>query len=211
MSIFTREIISVMEIVFATNNDHKLKEIGGLLGGSFRLLSLKEVDFDVEIPEDFPTLEENAMFKARFINKISCKNVFADDTGLEIDALEGRPGVNSARFAGTHRNFESNIDKVLILMTGINYRRARFRTIIALIIDDKEFMFEGEVSGTILNERHGTGGFGYDPIFLPDGESLSFAEMSFEEKNRISHRARAFEKLKLFLSDYTGADNKASV
>jgi len=200
-----------MEIVFATNNDHKLKEIGELLGGSFKLLSLKEVDFNVDIPEDYPTLEENAMFKARFINKISNLNVFADDTGLEIDALEGRPGVNSARFAGTHRNFEANIDKVLILMTGVKDRKARFRTIIALIINDKEFLFEGEVRGSILYERHGTGGFGYDPIFLPDGESLSFAEMTLEAKNKISHRARAFEKLKLFLSEYASGDNKESV
>jgi XTP/dITP diphosphohydrolase len=197
-----------MEIVFATNNDHKLKEISELLGDSFNLLSLKDVDCNIEIPEDYPTLEENAMFKARFINKISNMNVFADDTGLEIDALDGRPGVNSARFAGTHRNFEANIDKVLILMSGISDRKARFRTIIALIIDEKEYLFEGEVRGTILEERHGTGGFGYDPIFLPGGESLSFAQMSLEAKNRISHRARAFEKLKLFLSRYGSADNK---
>jgi XTP/dITP diphosphohydrolase len=197
-----------MEIVFATNNTHKIKEISELLGNSFKLLSLSDVDFDVDIPEDFPTLEENALFKARFINKISGMNVFADDTGLEIDALDGRPGVHSARFAGTHRNFEANIDKVLILMSGINERKARFRTIIALILNDKEYIFEGVAGGKILDERRGSGGFGYDPVFLPDGESLTFAEMSLEAKNKISHRAKAFEKLRMFLSELDNTDNK---
>ena len=197
-----------MKIVFATNNQHKLTEIAALLGDSFRLLSLKDIDFSDEIPEDYPTLEENAMFKARFINKITGKNVFADDTGLEIKALNGRPGVHSARFAGAGKDFEANIDKVLLLMTGLPDREARFRTIIALIIDDKEFLFEGEVTGKILQERRGKGGFGYDPVFLPDGKILTFAEMSLSEKNLISHRALAFEKLKVFLSQYPTSDNK---
>lgn len=197
-----------MKIVFATNNDNKIKEIRNLLGNSFNLLDLKDVNFNEDIPENYPTLEENALLKARFINKLTGMNVFADDTGLEIDALNGRPGVHSARFAGEHKDFEANIDKVLILMTGITNRKARFRTVIALIIDDAEHIFEGTVSGTILDERHGRQGFGYDPVFVPDGGTLSFAEMTLDEKNRISHRAKAFEKLKLFLSQYSPSDNK---
>lgn len=199
-----------MRIVFATNNDNKKTEIRNLLGKSFKLLDLKDLNINEDIPENFPTLEENALFKARFINKITGMNVFADDTGLEIEALNGRPGVHSARFAGEQKDFQANIDKVLILMSGITNRKARFRTVIALIIDDSEYIFEGTVSGTILSERHGNMGFGYDPVFTPDGETLTFAEMTLDEKNRISHRAKAFEKLKLFLFQYSQPDNKAS-
>jgi XTP/dITP diphosphohydrolase len=197
-----------MKIIFATNNDNKIKEIRNLLGKSLKLLYLKDINFNEDIPENYPTLEENALFKARFINKITGMNVFADDTGLEIEALNGRPGVHSARFAGEHKDFEANIDKVLILMTGVTNRKARFRTVIALLIDDAEYIFEGTVSGTILYERHGHRGFGYDPVFTPDGGNLSFAEMTLEEKNKISHRAKAFEKLKQFLSQYSPSDNK---
>jgi XTP/dITP diphosphohydrolase len=197
-----------MKLVFATNNKFKIKEISEILGDSFRLLSLKDLDFEVDIPEDYPTLEENAMFKARFIHNLTGLNVFADDTGLEIESLDGRPGIHSARFAGENKNFEANIDKVLLLMTGIMDRKAVFRTVIALVIDNQEFLFEGMAAGTILNERRGDNGFGYDPIFLPDKENLSFAEMTLEQKNNISHRAKAFEKLKQFLSQYSENDNK---
>ena len=199
---------SIMKIVFATNNDNKLKEIRNLLGKSFSLISLKELMFNEDIPENYPTLEENALFKSRFIHKISGMNVFADDTGLEIEALGGRPGVHSARFAGENKDFQANIDKVLLLMTGVSNRKARFRTVIALIANDSEFIFEGIVTGTILDTRRGHNGFGYDPIFVPDGENLSFAEMSLDEKNKISHRAKAFEKLRLFLSQYSLPYNK---
>lgn len=197
-----------MKLVFATNNKFKIKEISEILGDSFRLLSLKDLDFEVDIPEDYPTLEENAMFKARFIHNLTGLNVFADDTGLEIESLDGRPGIHSARFAGENKNFEANIDKVLLLMTGIMDRKAVFRTVIALVIDNQEFLFEGMAAGTILNEKRGDNGFGYDPIFLPDKENLSFAEMTLEQKNNISHRAKAFEKLKQFLSQYSENDNK---
>ena len=198
----------MMKIVFATNNSHKLAEISDLLGGSFKLLSLKDIDFSEDIPEDYPTLEENAIFKARFINMYSGMSVFADDTGLEIDALQGRPGVHSARFAGKKKDFEANIDKVLLLLDGVVNRKARFRTIIALIHDGREYFFEGQVNGKIICERRGKGGFGYDPVFVPDGKELTFAEMSLTDKNKISHRAVAFEKLRTFLSQYSASDNK---
>jgi XTP/dITP diphosphohydrolase len=196
-----------MKLIFATNNNHKVKEVSHILGNGYRLLSLKDLNFTEDIPEDYPTLEENALFKARFVNKITSMSVFADDTGLEIDALDGRPGVHSARFAGSARDFEANIDKVLLLLTGVKNRSARFRTVIALIIDNREYLFDGRIEGTILNERRGNKGFGYDPVFLPSGHDLSFAEMTLEEKNRISHRALAFEKLKLFLAGYSLPDN----
>lgn len=196
-----------MKLIFATNNNHKVREVSHILGNGYKLLSLKDLNITEDIPEDYSTLEENALFKARFVNKITSMSVFADDTGLEIDALDGRPGVHSARFAGSARDFEANIDKVLLLLTGVKNRSARFRTVIALIIDNREYLFDGRIEGTILNERRGNKGFGYDPVFLPSGHDLSFAEMTLEEKNRISHRALAFEKFKLFLAGYTLPDN----
>jgi XTP/dITP diphosphohydrolase len=209
LSIFTAEFKNqIMKIVFATNNDHKLTEIGHLLGGSFTLLSLKDIKMTEDIPEDFPTLEGNAKFKARFIHKATGMNVFADDTGLEIESLDGKPGVHSARFAGSEKNFSANTEKVLMLMKGEKNRKARFRTVIALIIDGSEYLFEGIVNGNILTGKRGIGGFGYDPIFIADGEEKSFAEMSLSEKNKISHRALAFEKLKLFLSQNFKDHNK---
>ena len=189
-----------MELVFATNNQHKLKEISHLMGDSFQLKSLHDLKISEDIPEDYATLEENALFKARYINVLTGKDVFADDTGLEIDALNGRPGVHSARFAGADKNFEANIDKVLLLLNRVENRRARFRTIIALVLNGNEYIFEGKVNGSILDKRRGTNGFGYDPIFVPEGLAQTFAEMSLSEKNIISHRAEAFVKLKAFLS-----------
>jgi XTP/dITP diphosphohydrolase len=197
-----------MKLVFATNNSHKIEEISHLLGDSFVLKSLKDIEINDDIPEDYHTLEENALFKARYINKLTGMNVFADDTGLEIDALNGRPGVHSARFAGVARNFEANIDKVLLLMTGITDRKARFRTVIALIFNGAEYLFEGKVDGTIITERRGKQGFGYDPVFVPDGKNKTFAEMTLDEKNTISHRANAFKKLKEFLVEKEGSGNK---
>lgn len=198
-----------MKIVFATNNEHKLMEISDLLGDSFTLLNLKDVNIKEDIPEDLPTLEGNALFKAKYIHNATGMNVFADDTGLEIEELNGSPGVHSARFAGVHKDFSANTEKVLKLMKGKKNRKAKFRTVIALIVNGSEYLFEGIISGTILNEKRGTGGFGYDPIFIPEGENMTYAEMSLNEKNKISHRALAFEKLKLFLSQNVAPDNKA--
>ncbi len=189
-----------MKLVFATNNSYKLKEISQLLGDNIELISLSELNIREDIPEEFHTIEENAMAKAKYVYRLTGMDVFADDTGLEIEALDGAPGVYSARFAGDEKDFDRNIDKVLELMAGKKNRKACFRTVIALILRGKKYFFEGKIQGTILQERRGTGGFGYDPVFLPEGYNLTFAEMSLEEKNAISHRAEAFRKLKAFLS-----------
>jgi XTP/dITP diphosphohydrolase len=188
-----------MTLVFASNNEHKIREINSLLGTSFRLLSLSDININEDIPEEEPLIEGNALAKARFVHKASGLNVFADDTGLEIASLGGLPGVHSARFAGENKDSSANIEKVLSMLTNQNNRDARFRTVIALILENKEYLFEGIVNGTITREKRGTNGFGYDPIFLPAGKILTFAEMELTEKNTVSHRARAFAKLKEFL------------
>jgi XTP/dITP diphosphohydrolase len=197
-----------MQLVFATNNDHKLTEIRDILGDSFKLLSLKDLNLEEDIPENEPSLEGNAMHKARHVYRILNMNVFADDTGLETDILNGLPGVHSARFAGEDKNSDDNIDKLLGLMGSTENRKARFRTIIALILDGKEYLFEGISEGTIIFERRGREGFGYDPVFVPYGSDLTYAEMLLNDKNKISHRARAFNKLKEFLFQYSQKDNK---
>lgn len=189
----------VLELVFATNNQHKLKEVQALLGGHFKLLSLNDINFSEEIPEDYDTLHDNALQKARHIHSAYGVNCFADDTGLEVDALNGEPGVFSARYAGESKNPKENIKKLLHNLTGVENRKARFRTVIALIIDEREFLFEGEVKGTIVDDLRGVDGFGYDPVFLPDGYSQTFAEMSLDLKNEISHRGLAVKKLVDFL------------
>ena len=190
-----------MELVFATNNRHKLEEVQSLLGNEIKLLSLKEIGCFDEIPEDFETLKENAAQKARYIFDKYKINCFADDTGLEIHALNGEPGVYSARYAGESCSFDDNMNKVLEKMQGIEDRKACFKTVIALIIEGKEFYFEGQVNGEMLKEKTGSDGFGYDPIFKPEGFDFSFAQMSLDEKNKISHRARATEKLVEFLKN----------
>jgi XTP/dITP diphosphohydrolase len=199
----------MLKIVFATNNEHKLTEIKELLGNNFLLLKLSDVNIFEDIPEDMPTLEGNALFKARYVHKATGMNVFADDTGLEIEELNGKPGVHSARFAGNNRDFKANIQKVLELMKGTENRNAQFRTVIALVMKGKEFLFSGKAEGTLLNEEHGSGGFGYDPIFVPKGGQKSFAEMSLAEKNKISHRAMAFKELIMFLNQDPVSDNNA--
>ena len=191
-----------MTLVFASNNEHKIKEIQSLLGNSFTLLSLQDINIKEDIPEEEPQIEGNALAKARFVFNASGLNVFADDTGLEIDTLNGLPGVHSARFAGENKDSSANIEKVFLLLGNTENREARFRTVIALILEKKEHLFEGIVSGKIIREKRGTSGFGYDPIFVPYGKIRTFAEMELEEKNSVSHRARAFEKLKEFLIRY---------
>lgn len=189
-----------MTLLFATNNDHKLREIKSMIPGSIALRSLADINYTDDIAETADTLEENAMIKARTIYNLTGIATFADDTGLEIECLGGEPGVRSARYAGESKNMDDNIEKVLRLMAGETNRRARFRTVIALIIDDTEYSFEGIIGGTIISEKRGTSGFGYDPIFIPEGKTETFAEMTPEEKNLISHRAAALAKLAAFLS-----------
>lgn len=182
-------------LVFATNNRHKFEEIRHAAGDTVDLLNLGDIGFAGEIPEDHHTLEDNAAQKAFFIYNrygISC---FADDTGLEIEALQGEPGVYSARYAGEHCSFEDNMNKVLSRMEGIANRKARFRTVIALVEEGVLRIFEGDIMGRIVAEKRGEEGFGYDPIFQPDGFDRTFAEMSIAEKNRISHRTRAIQGL----------------
>jgi XTP/dITP diphosphohydrolase len=188
-------------LVFATNNAHKLRELGEILKGEFALLSLDDISCSDDIPETGDTLEANASQKSRYIwdrYQIDC---FSDDSGLEIDALNNEPGVRSARYAGEGRNSEDNIDKVLLKLSEKNNRKACFRCVISLIIGGNEYLFEGRVDGAILTERRGTTGFGYDPIFLPEGYTQSFAEMDADLKNSISHRGRAVQKLVRFLTE----------
>lgn len=186
-------------LVFATNNPHKLKEIRAKVGDSFEIKSLEDIDVNEDIPEPYETLEENAFNKARYIKEKYGYDCFADDTGLEIDALNGRPGVYSARYAGPQCHFQDNINRVLREMEGETNRSARFRCVIALILNGKEYQFEGAVEGKILTEEHGSEGFGYDPVFQPEGYNQSFAEMPLETKNKISHRGKAVAKLTAFL------------
>lgn len=188
-----------MKLVFATNNQHKLFEVQKLLGESIDLLNLKDINCADEIPEDYYTLEENALQKAQYIFQKYNLDCFADDTGLEIEALNGEPGVLSARYAGNSKDSEANMQKVLQDLEAKSNRKARFRTVISLILNKKEYLFEGIVEGEILTQKTGQDGFGYDPIFKPNGYSESFAEMSIEEKNTISHRAMATKKLVEFL------------
>lgn len=184
-----------MELVFATANQNKAKEIQGLIPSTFKILSLNDINCLEEIPETQSTIEGNAFQKAIYVYEKFHYNCFADDTGLEVEALGGRPGVFSARYAGESKNADDNMNKILLELKGISNRKARFKTIISLIIDAKELQFEGIVNGSILPEKRGANGFGYDPIFLPDGCDVSFAEMDLESKNKASHRARAVYKL----------------
>lgn len=198
----------MMKIIFATNNRNKTREINNILGNDIVLLTPADLNITDDIPENEPTLEGNAMHKARYIYERVQSTVFADDTGLEVDALGGQPGVRSARFAGENKDSYANILKLLELLKGSLNRKARFRTVIALIHNGNEYLFEGTVEGEIIKEMRGDEGFGYDPVFVPEGGDLTFAEMSLDEKNKLSHRARAFQKLKEFLSGNIPQDNK---
>lgn len=190
-----------MKLVFATNNVHKLQEIRKLLHNSIELQGLRDIGCEEDIPENKDTIEGNASEKAFFVYHKYAVNCFADDTGLEIEALNGEPGVYSARYAGEERSAENNMNLVLDKLSKIKNRKARFKTVISLVIDGHETQFEGVVDGHILEEKRGTTGFGYDPIFKPDESEVSFAQMSLEEKNKISHRGRAVKKLVTYLKN----------
>ncbi len=187
-------------LIFATNNENKVAEIKAFVGESYNIISLKEAGIDIDIPEPHPTLEGNATEKSMTIYRLTGQDCFSEDTGLEVDILNGKPGVKSARYAGEGRNFEDNIDKVLYELLHKTNRKARFRTVISLVMDGKEQLFEGICKGQIIAERKGVSGFGYDPIFVPDGSDKTFAEMTMEEKNKFSHRKKAMANLILHLS-----------
>jgi XTP/dITP diphosphohydrolase len=187
------------ELIFATNNENKVSEVKVILEGKFKILSLKEAGIEIDIPEPYDSLEENAREKASVIHELTHKNCFSEDTGLEAEALNGEPGVRSARYAGETRSFEKNIEKLLSKLENKSSRKAQFRTVICLILNGKEKLFEGICKGIIIAERRGNAGFAYDPVFVPDGSAKTFAEMSVEEKNIFSHRKKAIEKLITFL------------
>lgn len=185
-------------LIFATNNQHKIDEMRSVLGDYFELVTLHEAGIDIDIPEPYDTLEENASEKAKVIYSMTGTDCFSEDTGLEVETLNGEPGVKSARYSGG-RDFGENINKLLANLDGISNRKAQFRAVLALIIKGKEYQFEGICKGTILAKQHGEGGFGYDPVFVPDGSQKTFAEMDITEKNLYSHRRIAADKLVLFL------------
>jgi len=187
------------DIVFATNNEHKLYEVSQLLGDKYNVIGLKDIGCTEEIPETADTLEGNALLKAKYVFDKFGKNCFSDDTGLEVEVLNNAPGVYSARYAGEEKSAEANMNKLLLELQNKTNRKARFRTVVTLIIDGAEHLFEGEVKGSIIEEKRGDEGFGYDPIFIPDGYTKTFAELPLAEKNTISHRARAVKKLVTFL------------
>ncbi len=188
-------------LIFATNNAHKIEEIRSILPGHIRIITLQEAGIRREIPEPFDTLEANAGAKSRTIYDMTGMDCFSEDTGLEVYALNGEPGVKSARYAGDGRSFDANIALLLANLGDKTDRRARFRTVISLLIGGRETLFEGICEGLIIGEKRGAGGFGYDPVFVPAGADRTFAEMGLEEKNRYSHREKATRKLVAFLSE----------
>jgi len=191
-----------MKIIFASHNQNKVKEIQNLLGNEIQLLSLTELGLEEDIPETANTIEGNSLLKAKYIWEKYQMTCFADDTGLEIEALNGEPGVFSARYAGDRKNDDANIDKVLSKLSGHENRNARFKTVITLINEGQEFQFTGIVNGEIGSEKIGQNGFGYDPIFVPEKQGKTFAEMTLNEKNLFSHRARAFQQLVNFITEF---------
>jgi XTP/dITP diphosphohydrolase len=192
----------MITIIFATNNQHKVDEIRNVTGQRFNIITLKEAGINIDIPEPHDTLEANAVEKATTIFRLSNTNVFSEDTGLEVDALNGEPGVKSARYAGDGKDFRLNIDKLLVNLQQQDNRKARFRTVICLLWNGEQHLFEGICDGEIIKDQKGEKGFGYDPVFIPLGSDKTFAEMSMEEKNRYSHRRKATDKLIAFLSSH---------
>ncbi len=189
-----------MKLIFATNNQHKIDEIRSVLGKKIEIITLQEAGLNIDIPEPYNTLEENASSKSKTIFDITANNCFSEDTGLEVNVLNGEPGVKSARYAGEGRSFDANIEKLLSNLAGKSDRTARFRTVISLLIDGTETLFEGICEGRIIEKKRGLQGFGYDPVFIPTGSDKTFAEMDIAEKNRFSHRKKATEKLVAFLN-----------
>ena len=187
-------------LIFATNNQNKVDEIRSVLGKSFDIITLKEAGINIDIPEPHDTLEANASEKSKTIFNLTNKNCFSEDTGLEVEALNGEPGAKSARYAGENRSFEDNIEKLLYHLKSENNKTAHFRTVVSLILDGKEYLFEGICLGKIIDTKKGLNGFGYDPVFIPDGSDKTFAEMEMEEKNKFSHRKKAIQKLIEFLN-----------
>lgn len=193
------------KIIFASNNKHKAEEIRAVLGAQFDIITLKEAGIEIDIPEPHETLAENAREKSMVIHRLTGMDCFSEDTGLEVDALGGAPGVRSARYAGEQANADDNIQKLLADMGGITNRAARFRTVISLILNEREYIFEGDCEGSITNSSSGTAGFGYDPVFMPAQYDKTFAELGIEVKSVISHRKKAIEKMTAFLGT---AENK---
>jgi XTP/dITP diphosphohydrolase len=190
-------------LIFATNNSNKVEEIQAAIGDIVQVTSLKEAGINIEIPEPHDSLEANALEKSRTIFNLTNLNCFSEDTGLEVSALNGEPGVKSARYAGEAKDFEKNIKKLLMNLEGHSNRNALFRTVISLIFEKKEYLFEGVCEGQIIDHKRGSKGFGYDPIFLPSGSNLTFAEMDINQKNLFSHRKKAADKLVLFLQEHS--------
>lgn len=189
-------------LIFATNNQHKVDEIKEVISSNYKIISLKEAGIDIDIPEPFDTLDENAITKAETIYELIGQDCFSEDTGLHVNALNGEPGVKSARYAGEGKNFSDNIDKLLLKLKGLTNREAVFKAVICLILNGEKFLFEGECSGTIAGERTGDGGFGYDAVFIPDGYKETFAQMNAIEKIKLSHRTKAVQKLLAHLSTH---------
>jgi XTP/dITP diphosphohydrolase len=189
-----------MKIIFATNNHHKVAEIKAALPTNIEIITLKEAGIDIEIPEPHHTLEANAIEKATVIQNLTGENCFSEDTGLEVAALNGAPGVRSARFAGDTATSQQNIERLMDLLKSAADRRARFRTVICLLLNGQQHLFEGICNGSIITEQTGSGGFGYDPVFVPDGAHKTFAQMTLAEKNTYSHRRKALDKLVAFLN-----------
>ncbi len=187
-------------LIFATNNRHKVKEIRSVICSQFNIITLNEAGIDLDIPEPHNTIEANASEKSKTIFNLAKQNCFGEDTGLEVEALNGEPGVKSARYAGDEKNFNANIDKLLKKLNGINNRAAQFKTVISLMWNEKEYLFKGITRGNIIHERKGSNGFGYDSVFIPEGSNKTFAEMELSEKNKYSHRRKATDKLIEFLN-----------
>ena len=188
-------------LIFATNNQHKVDEIKSVIGNQFHIITMQDAGIDMDIPEPYDTLKANATAKSRTIHEIANQNCFSEDTGLEVEILNGEPGVKSARYAGEQKSFQANIDKLLLNLKGKQNRNAQFRTVISLIWNNEEYFFEGICKGKIIEVQKGAEGFGYDPIFVPEGSDKTFAEMSMQEKNMYSHRRKATDQLINFLQN----------